>query len=541
VSPARTVADAVAESAASRGIHHVFGLPGGETIPLIEAFRQRGVSFALGKHETFAGFMAEAYGLATGQPGVVLTTRGPGATNLVTAVAHAYLDRSPLVALTGSGGEGPQVQFPHETLDLRALYAPITKWSAALTPTDADLTLEQAFALAAAEPPGPVHLTLSGEHAEADVEPPNVTGRRGQRRSVPEPDARSIERLTDRIRSAKRPVILAGAGVVRSGAAEALILLATRRRIPVAVTMKAKGVFPEDDRLFLGVVGFTTRQERQISAVFQGSDLVLLIGYDAVEVLPPWQRMLAALRPLAAISHSPVRERYAGLEVEVVGDIAAILSRLLEEVGAGEGPGWHAGGAEVPAAVRGATAGMGNGILPVAAAFRALQAGCPEETVLCVDVGSHKVAVAALWISRRPGYIRVSNGLSAMGYALPAAIGTALARPGAPVMALMGDGGFYMAGFELETALRLGVSLVLAVLCDGLYHRIQMKQADRGYPPVGVAFAVPDVVGVARALGAAAHRVSDPEDLTAACRQGFERNMVTVVEVRIDPEGYLAL
>jgi acetolactate synthase-1/2/3 large subunit len=158
-----------------------------------------------------------------------------------------------------------------------------------------------------------------------------------------------------------------------------------------------------------------------------------------------------------------------------------------------------------------------------------------------VDVGSHKVAASSLWISQRPGLIRVSNGLSAMGYALPAAIGTALARPGAPVVALMGDGGFYMAGFEIETALRLGISLLVVVLCDGLYHRIQMKQADQGYPAVGVDFAVPDVVGVARTLGAVGHRVADPTAVTSACRQAFQHRGVTVLEARIDPAGYLAL
>jgi acetolactate synthase-1/2/3 large subunit len=334
---------------------------------------------------------------------------------------------------------------------------------------------------------------------------------------------------------------MAGVGVVRNGAAEALTRLATHRRMPVAVTMKAKGVFPETDPLFLGVVGFGTNQERKIGQVFRESDLVLLIGYDAVEALPSWQRVLSAVETLAAVDQAPGPQHYPGLAVEVVGDIGAILSQVVEEAGANGAQGGHDARPAARGNDAGVVAGGGGGLLSVADTFRALQAGCPEETVLCVDVGSHKVGVSALWISRRPGYIRVSNGLSAMGYALPAAIGTALARPGAPVAALMGDGGFYLAGFEIETALRLGVSLVAVVLCDGLYHRIQMKQADRGYPAVGVSFAVPDVVGVARALGAVGHRVADPMDLTGACRQAFARKTVTVLEVRIDPAGYLAL
>ncbi len=536
-----TVADVVAEGLAARGIRHVFGLPGGETIPLIEALRQRDVTFVLGKHEVFAGFMAEAYGLATGRPGIVATTRGPGATNLVTAVAHAWLDRSPLIAITGSGADGPEVPFPHETLDLHALYKPITKWSATLVPTDADAMLEEALDLATAEPPGPVHLTLSGEHAEAEVErlSPDNTGE--QRTPAPAASPQAMESLIRCIRAARRPVIMAGASVVRSGASAALTHLATHRRIPVAVTMKAKGVFPETDPLFLGTVGFNTNQERKIGQLFRESDLVLLIGYDPVEVLPPWQRVLYGVETLAAVDQAPARQHYPGLAVEVVGDVTAILSQLLEEVGAGGHAPEHDTHPAGRAAEVGAVTAGGNGLLSVAEAFHALQAGCPEETLLCVDVGSHKVGVSSLWISRKPGYIRVSNGLSAMGYALPAAIGAALALPGAPVAALMGDGGFYMMGFEIETALRLGVSLVAVVLCDGLYHRIQMKQADRGYPAVGVDFAVPDVVGVARALGAVAHRVVDPRDFTQAVRQGFDRHTVTVLEVRIDPTGYLAL
>ncbi len=536
-----TVADVVADGLAARGMRHVFGLPGGETIPLIEALRQRGVTFVLGKHETFAGFMAEAYGLATGRPGIVATTRGPGATNLVTAVAHAWLDRSPLIAITGSGADGPEVPFPHETLDLHALYGPITKWSATLVPSGADAMLERAFDLAAAEPPGPVHLTLSEEHAETEAERLG-SGRTGERQtpaSVASPQA--MESLIRCVRAARRTVIMAGAGVVRSGASAALTHPAMHRRIPVAVTMKAKGVFPETDPLFLGAVGFNTNQEREIGQVFRESDLVLLIGYDPVEVLPPWQRVLYGVEALAAVDQAPAREHYPGLAAEVVGDITAILSQLLQEVGAGGDARKHDVHPAAQVADVGAAATGGNGLLSVAETFQALQAGCPEDTVLCVDVGSHKVGVSSLWISRKPGYIRVSNGLSAMGYALPAAIGTALTRPGAPVAALMGDGGFYMAGFEIETALRLGVSLVVVVLCDGIYHRIQMKQADRGYPAIGVDFAAPDVVGVARALGAVAHRVVDPRDLTHASRQAFDRHTVTVLEVRIDPTGYLAL
>ena len=537
---AQTVAEAVADELAQAGIDRVFGLPGGEVLFLMEALRRRGVGFELCRHEANAGFMAAVYGKLKGVPGAALATLGPGAANLMLPLSNCWLDREPLVAISADIPTSWPAWHTHQRLPLREAYTPLVKSAEAITSLNARAAVRRAVALANEEPQGPTYLTLSAEDAVAAT--PLATGAagdgaNGSADTAPTGVEVAVAELTERLSRAERPLVLLGLGVKTSTAASLRRWLAGWG-LPVAVTPKVKGLVDERDDRFLGVVGGMSVDDLMVAALRQ-ADLLIGFGFDPTEIDKRWHAELPILwvldspqatgvmptRDTLAVPHAALLDRLAVTAAPRAWDdpFADVRDRRLA-VARGEGRPTPADGTVEPTAL-----------------VRALVEAVPPETIVATDVGSHKYLFGQFWPSRDPQTFFMSNGLSGMGYGLPAAIGAKLARPDVPVLAALGDGGFSMNSQELETARRIGAPVVVVVLADRSYSLIRHGQAGRGLPNYGVDFDPIDTVATARACGVEAIRAATPSEISRAVAGAVERNRALVVEVPVDPDAWAGL
>ena len=522
-----SVARAIGERLRAAGVRFVYGHPGGEVVDLIEGFRQAGLEFVLTKHETAAAFMAEATATATGAPGVCLATLGPGATNLVTGIAHAYLDRAPVLAFTGQLPSERYEIATHQRLDLRSLFAPITKWQATLSPSNAAAVVERALRTALRARRGPVHLEVPSDVAArptVDVALP---------RFVTEPaaaiEADAVRTAAARLRGAERPLLLVGMDANESAVAEPLRRLAEAWGVPVMVSPKAKGIFREDHPLFLGTIeGLGTAF---LYDYIDTCDLVVMVGFDPVEFDRDW----TARARIVHIGVVPNDDRYYGSEVEVVGPLDIALADLL----AAATPEPKLDLDDVRAFRDAFVARVRPDIEPFVAqdVLAELRAALPEDALVSCDVGYNKAVASQCWPALCPRSFFVSNGLSSMGYGLPAALALRLANPERAVACVLGDGGFAMSLAELETAVRLRLGLTVVVLADDALSQIKAGQERKGYPVTGTTFGSLDYPKLAAAFGVEGIVVSD----VASCRAAFAktpRDRPLLVAARIDPRGY---
>jgi acetolactate synthase-1/2/3 large subunit len=525
-----TVAEAVAEELAALGVDRVFGVPGGEVLFLIDALRRHGIEFAVCRHEADAGIAAAVYGKLSGTAGVVLATLGPGAANLMLPLASSWLDREPLLAITAATPDSWPVERTHQKLPLLAAYGPVTKLSGALTPFNCRSLVRAAVAASVEGPAGPTFLTLSADSAvmPAEDRSDGAPAARGAL-AVGSPPA-AAERLRGLLAAAERPIVVAGAGL-RAANAAAFRAWLDRWGLPVAVTPKVKGIVDETGPAFVGVVGGMAI-DALLRETLAGSDLIVGFGLDPTEIDGAWHTELPMVWVLESAWATGVVPR-SGL-------LAADHAELLRELG-DEPPGAWAGAFDETRTTRAGIymnhTGGGDAISPVAI-VRTLAGVMPPETIVATDVGSHKYLFGQFWPSREPDTFFMSNGLSGMGYGLPAAIAAKLARPESPVLAVLGDGGFSMNSQELETARRLGAAFITVVLADSSYSLIQIGQQNRGLQRYGVDFDAIDSVKTAEACGVAALRVETEEELAAAVAGALANGTALVVEVPIDVEDY---
>lgn len=509
------------------GVRHVFGHPGGEVVDLIEGFREAGLEFVLTKHETAAAFMAEATATSTGGVGVCLATLGPGATNLVTGIAHAYLDRAPVLAITGQLPTDRYEVATHQRLDLGALFAPITKWHARLTAANAAPTVERALRIAQRPRRGPVHLEVPSDVPQqptVDVALPRFVTE-----PVPALDEDALRTAAARLAGSERPLLLVGMDANETTVVAPLRRLAETWSIPVMVGPKAKGVFREDHPLFLGTIeGLGTAF---LYDYIDTCDLVVMIGFDPVEFDRDW----SARARIIHIGVVPNDDRYYGSDVEVVGRIDIALERLVEI----EPPRPKLAPADLRAfrdAFR-ARLDPRRQRLTAQNALRELRAALPENALVTCDVGYNKAVSAQCWPAYEPRSFFVSNGLSSMGYGLPAAVALKLANPDRAVACILGDGGFAMSMAELETAVRLRLGVTVVILVDDALSQIKAGQERKGYAITGTTFGPLDYVHLAKGFGIEAVEVDD----AAGCREAFTARPVDrprLVAARVDPSAY---
>ncbi|HXF70666.1 MAG TPA: thiamine pyrophosphate-binding protein [Thermoflexus sp.] len=528
------------ESLQQHGVHVIFGLPGDE-VTLFEALRASPIRFITGRHEQAAAFMADAYGRLTRRPGVCFSTLGPGATNLATGLANAMLDRSPVVALSDQVPTDQMRPGVHQYVDLAAFFQPITKWSTVIRdPELIPAALQYAFQVARAERPGPVHLSLPVNVLERECFLFQLGGELPGHpsRTHSGPDPRALQQVAAWLREAQAPVLVVGNLPLRAQAQASLRRFVEAYQIPTLTTYMGKGALPEDHPLCLGVISRHARGE--LMGLFTACDLILTIGYDEVEGVKPSLWMVGNHKRVVCVDS--VFEAEGALlhaDVTLAGDVTAILEELAALAPSGRQP-WLAVSA-VREAIRKALQQpvVDSAPLSPAAITRTLAQVLPDHAVLTVDVGLNKYAMGLTYPIRGRQQILFSNGLSAMGFALPAALGARLARPEDPVVAVSGDGGFLMNVQELETSVRHGLPVVALVMRDNALGLIRRMQIARFGEAVGTTLGNPDLPTLAAAFGARGITVETAEMLADVLVEALASHQTWVIDVPTSYEGWL--
>jgi acetolactate synthase I/II/III large subunit len=534
----RTAADLLVECLAAEGCEYVFSVPGEEVMGILDALsRTPAVRHITTRHEQGAAFMADVYGRLTGRCSVAMSTLGPGATNLLTGVADAFLDRAPMVAITGQVGSDKLHKEAHQYVDIVRMFAPVTKWNGRVERIDAiPEMVRKAFRVAQLEKPGPTHIELPENRAAMAPESGDrVVPLQPRPVFFPEPPDEAIETAAALVRASSRPLILAGNGVLRRRASGALRAFAQALHIPVAVTFMGKGAIDDRDHLSLMAVGLQARDH--VLTGFDEADLVICIGYDPVEYAPERWNPEIDKRILAIDTQPAEVDASYQPEVELVGDIGGVLERLLPELGGRSAEAHLEGHLELREALledlHANEHDDGWPIKPQKAIFDLRRALGPADIVIS-DVGAHKVWVARLYQAYEPNTVIISNGFAAMGISLPGAIAAKLVHPERNVVALAGDGAFLMNSQELETAKRIGAAVVVVVWRDDGYGLIDWKQRNEYGRPFAVEFGNPDLVAYAESFGIAGFRPSSAADLYPTLMKALELGAPAVVDVPID-------
>jgi len=534
---APSVADYIAHRLQQAGVRHAFGIPGGEVLAVMDALDRAGITFHLVKHETAGGFMADAVAQLTSAPGLLIATLGPGVSNLVTPVANAYLDRTPMVVITACIDAGAAATYTHQVFDQSALLTPVTKCSVTLAEQGAAALVDRALSLTASGVPGPVHLNVptrvAGSAVEALPEPLPPRPRWG---IAPGAD---LDTLVGWLRQAERPLILAGLGILHHGAGRELAAFARQCGAAVITTYKAKGVIPEDEPFVIGGAGLSPVADRSLSKALTAADLVLCLGYDPVEMRDSWIQPWDPKIDSAEIAWAPNDHFVHRTKLEFVADLKLALAQLQAQLPDRARGGWLDGlpslvRSEIATALRPRVQGSWGPHAVVETCREVL----PRETLATVDTGSHRILLSHVWACYEPYGLLQSTGLATMGYGLPAAIGAKLARPERPVVCFTGDAGLEMTIGELATLRDLRLPIVVVCFADRSLALIELKQRRMRLPNLGVDFPGTDLVAVANAYGGHGVRVTDRAALAAACREALARDRFTLIEAVIDKAEY---
>ncbi len=515
----------------NEGVEYIFGLPGEENLHILEALKNSKIQFITTRHEQGAAFMADVYGRLTGKAGVCLSTLGPGATNLMTGVADANLDRAPLIAITGQVGTDRMHIESHQYLDLVAMFGPVTKWSQQVVkPAITPELIRRAFKIAQTEPPGAVHIDLPEDVAAMPVEGmPLHTD--GHEHTCASPH--SIRQAAEAIAQAQNPMILVGNGAIRANASDALTEFATALNIPVVNTFMGKGVIPYLHDLSLWTVGL--QQRDYISCGFDRADLVIAVGYDLIEYSPKKWNPDAKI-PIVHVNLTPAEIDRSYIPVtEVIGDISAGLEAILAWVDRSARPEPYALTLrdEIRADYAKYADDTGFPVKPQKIIYDLRQVLNAADVVIS-DVGAHKMWMARHYHCAQPNTCIISNGFAAMGIAIPGAIAAKLVHPDRRVVAVTGDGGFLMNMQELETAKRIGTPFVTLIFNDGGYGLIEWKQMNQFKSSSYIKFDNPDFVKLAESFGLKGYRVESAASLLPILRTALEQDVPAIIDCPVD-------
>ncbi len=543
---ARTAASLLVDCLEAEGCEYVFSVPGEETMAILDALsRQSAVTHVTTRHEQGAAFMADVYGRLTGRAAVAMATLGPGATNLITGIADAFLDHAPMVAITGQADSDTIHKEAHQFVDIVRMLEPVTKWNQRVEDVGAvPEIVRKAFRLAELEKPGPTHIELPANLAATEVDD-EAQPIEPSRAYLPEPTDAAIAHAARLLAESERPLVLAGNGVLRRHAADELRAFAKGLHVPVAVTFMGKGAIDDRSHLSLMAVGLQARDH--VMTGFDRTDLVVAVGYDLVEYSPA-QWNPDRRKRIIHIDTQPAEVDVAYRPgVELIGDIGRTLRRLLAAV--------------LPSGIAGRDADarhaaretlvhqdLRTALLADLGAFEAddgwpirpqkaiadLRRALGPKDIVVSDVGAHKIWLARLYQTYEPNTVIISNGFAAMGIAVPGAIAAKLVHPEQRVVALCGDGGFLMNSQELETARRIGANITVVVWRDDGYGLIDWKQRSEFGRPFGVELTNPDFVAYAQSFGLAGFRPSSAADLYPTLMRALEHDGPSLVDVPID-------
>ena len=517
----------------NEGVRYVFGIPGEETLDLNAALEDSDkIQFVLTRHEQAAAFMADVYGRLSSFPGVCLATLGPGATNLLTGVADAQLDRAPLVAITGQAGLERVHLESHQYIDVVQMFTPVTKWSTRVSvPESVPEVVRKAFRLARIEKPGATHIELPEDVAREEVRSAPLEVRRT---SYPQAQREAVHRAAAIINAAKGPVVLAGNGVTRRNAVgnptvDALRRFVQRSRIWATHTYMAKGVLDPLGQHSLPPVGLQ-RPGADLANVklLAEADVVIAVGYDLVEWAPVLWNPKRDKIVVHIDSTAAELDGHYQPSIEVIGELDESLKALAELVSPRS---------ERDSVIAAGQTRLGKDVpvpLPPFAVIADLRDALGPDDIVVSDVGAHKVWLARLFPTESPNTVVISNGLASMGIALPGAIAAKLVRPERKVVAFCGDGGFLMNVQELETAKRLGTAIVIVVLVDDRLGVIEVNEKRQFGRVFATEFGNPDFVQLAHAFGVAGYAVESAKDLLPTLRHALDLGGPAMIAVPWD-------
>ncbi|MFQ6024086.1 MAG: thiamine pyrophosphate-binding protein [Acidiferrobacterales bacterium] len=529
-----TAADIIARRLFAAGCRHAFGIPGGEVLTLMNALSSAGIKFVLTKHENCAGFMAEGVFHSNGAPGVLLATLGPGVANAATVIANAMQDRVPLIFLTGCVNAADALTYTHQVFDHRTLLAPITKASFTAVDGAVDVVIDKAVSIALDDQPGPVHIDVPVGLAGS---PQPDTTRVHRVRPAPVSPAASSELETARhyLKGAMRPLMIAGVDVLHHRSASTVAAMAQDYGIPLITTYKAKGVLSEDHPLCLGGAGLSPTADKLLLPLVKQSDLILLVGYDPIEMRmgwrDPWDRHTPVVEFTSVLNTHYVHQ----VRVSFVGHVGAGLEALRAGVEPHET--WSGG---EPKAVRTAlrSAFGADEEWGPAAVVDTTRCVLPRDGVATVDSGAHRILLSQVWECYQPQTLLQSDALGAMGSALPLAIGFKLSEPQRQVVAFTGDAGLEMILGELATLRDLQLALVIVVFVDESLGLIELKQRNAGFPNLGVDFGGTNFPAVAEALGGYGALAHNRDELAREFEAAVDRQTFTIIACRIPQHAY---
>lgn len=513
----------------SDNVNHMFGLPGEENIAIMDALLDSKIRFILTRHEQGAAFMADVYGRLSGKAGVCLSTLGPGATNLITGVADANMDRAPLVAITGQASLDRMHKESHQYIDIVGIFAPITKWNTQIKiPEIIPEAVRKAFKVCQTEKPGAVHIDFPEDVADMEV---NESPLFVQFPSKPHPRSDKVEKAASIISEAKYPMVLAGNGVIRGNASQELRYFAEKLNIPVAHTFMGKGALSDNHELSLYTVGLQAGD--YIASGLAKADVIITVGYDIVEY-PPAKWNPKRDKKIVHVDMSPAEvDSHYIVSVGVVGDISISLREVAGRATPSE--------ADYSIQLR-------KAILSEYERYKDDRAYPPkpqkiladlrdimgEHDIVVSDVGAHKLWVARIYPCYKPNTCIISNGFATMGIGLPGAIAAKLLYPNRKVVTVTGDGGFMMNCQELETAVRENIPVVSLIFHDKSYSLIEIKQHISFGRTSHVNFGNPDFVKFAESFGAYGYKIGSTDELKPVLEEAFSKDRPVVIDCPVD-------
>ncbi len=524
--------DLIVRALKDAGVTHGFGIPSGNVLPFIEAMRKGGLEYVLTAHEGSAAFAADVTGRLTNTPGLCIATLGPGATNLSTGVGSAFLDRSPLIAITcnlNSHQLGRRIQM---MIDHHALFRPITKATLAATFDNVAEVIQQAITIAMTEPMGPVHIDLPEDVSLADAA--SAVPELIAATPLPLAPQTSITEAGSRLAAAKKPIAVIGSSAMRMNNPALINYFLEKHNIPFATTTMAKGLVDDDHALAVGCIERARRQVQR--RLIQQCDLVIGIGYDTIEV--EYEAWIKEVPLLAVDIESPDVADSVNLLTTVVGDLDDSITRL-EDLPA-QANDWS--DAEINAhrqEFQQVLRPSGDGFKPHEV-IDIVRDATPRDGILSFDVGAHTHQIASQWFAHSPRTFLITNGWSSMGFGLPGAIAAKIARPDLPVVCLIGDGCFQMTCGELAVARRLKLQIPVVVIDDRWLSLIQIKQHRRNYEIYGSnvepgAYQKPP----SHYFGVPAVGVEDASALRNALQEAFAADGPTVIEAVVNSDHYM--
>ncbi len=515
----------------NEGVEYIFGVTGEETIDLTESLRKSRIKFILTRHEQSAAFMADVYGRLTHRPGVCLATLGPGATNLITGVANAQLDRAPLVAITGQSALEKTHKESHQYIDIVTAFKQFTTWNSKVTRPDfIPEIIHKAFDIAS-DRPGATHIELPEDVANEETRKEPISKKSYPHISIH--DERELKKAADMIKESSMPLILAGNGIFRGDASAELRKLVEATGLPVVTTFMGKGALPADDEHYLGSMGI--KDHDHIMCGFEMTDLVICIGYDYVEYSPKFWNPDSSKKIIHIHSdHPEIDESYIP-DIMLIGDIRQALFNMRKQCDfKKEMPDRFSElRSRMKAEIEDYKENLSFPMKPQKIIYDVREA-LERDDLLISDVGAHKLWVGRLFPAYEANTVFMSNGLASMGFALPGAIAASLVKPDKKLVAIVGDGGFLMNLQDLETAVRLGCNFVVVIFNDSKYGLIEWHEKEAFDHTIGIEFTNPDFVMLAQSFGAKGVKIERAEDLKPKLIEALNTGGVWLLDVPVD-------